>query len=105
MFDDRFERRLTNVNREFTGEVPVQSQAKKAKNEMKAALTPQRGKTRFKLKKNKNEMNSKKPLKGTGWEKWWKAEVPLRGSVGNSFAFFMKTTCQYHTLACGHWRI
>ena len=36
MFDDRFERRLTNVNGEFTGEVPVQSQAKKPKlNEMK----------------------------------------------------------------------
>ena len=30
MFDDRFERRLTNVNGEFTVEVPVQSQAKKA---------------------------------------------------------------------------
>ena len=30
VFDDRFERRLTNVNGEFTVEVPVQSQAKKA---------------------------------------------------------------------------
>ena len=30
MLDDRFERRLTNVNGEFTVEVPVQSQAKKA---------------------------------------------------------------------------
>ena len=29
VFDDRFERRLTNVNGEFTVEVPVQSQAKK----------------------------------------------------------------------------
>ena len=28
--DDRFERRLTNVNGEFTVAVPVQSQAKKA---------------------------------------------------------------------------
>ena len=28
MFDDRFERRLTNVNGEFMAEVPVQSQAK-----------------------------------------------------------------------------
>ena len=28
MFDDRFERRLTNVNGEFMVEVPVQSQAK-----------------------------------------------------------------------------
>ena len=31
VFDDRFERRLTNVNWEFTVEVLVQSQAKKAK--------------------------------------------------------------------------
>ena len=30
VFDDRFERRLTNVTGEFTVEVPVQSQAKKA---------------------------------------------------------------------------
>ena len=29
VFDDRFERRLTNVNGEFTVEVPGQSQAKK----------------------------------------------------------------------------
>ena len=29
VFDDRFERKLTNVNGEFTVEVPVQSQAKK----------------------------------------------------------------------------
>ena len=69
MFDDHFKRRLTDVNGEFTVEVPVQSQAKKAetklnescpdtpkrenmvqaRNEMKAALTPQRGKTWCKL--------------------------------------------------------
>ena len=30
VFDDRFERRLTNVNGEFTVEVLVQSEAKKA---------------------------------------------------------------------------
>ena len=30
VFDDRFEKSLTNVNGEFTVEVPVQSQAKKA---------------------------------------------------------------------------
>ena len=30
VFDDHFERRLTNVNGEFTVELPVQSQAKKA---------------------------------------------------------------------------
>ena len=30
VFDDRFETRLTNVNGEFTVEVPVQSQAKTA---------------------------------------------------------------------------
>ena len=29
VFDDRFEKRLTNVNGEFTVEVPVQSQVKK----------------------------------------------------------------------------
>ena len=40
VFDDRFKRRLTNVNGEFMVEVLVQSQAKKA--EMKVAL---RGKT------------------------------------------------------------
>ena len=43
---------------------------------MKAALTPQGGKTWCKLEKNKKyenkkrKMSSKKPLKGTGWEKW-----------------------------------
>ena len=30
VFDDHFKRRLTNVNGEFTVEVPVQPQAKKA---------------------------------------------------------------------------
>ena len=40
-----------------------------AKNEIKAALTPLRGKTWCEPKKIK-KLAQKKPLKGTGWEKW-----------------------------------
>ena len=42
VFDDRFERRLTNANGEFTVEVPVQSQAKKAEMKEGCPDTPKR---------------------------------------------------------------
>ena len=94
VFDDGFERRLINVNGEFMAEVLIQSQARGQKwNENESCPdTPKRENMvqaeNIKWNELKNLSRERGGSSGGGWKFPW--EVLL----ANSFAFFMKTTCQ-----------
>ena len=87
VFEDRFERRLTNVNGESMTEVPVQLKRPKGQEglrgrEMEGLRGREMEGLRGREKKWRPPKKNQKPLKGTGWEKWnEKGGVPLRGSV------------------------